>query len=69
VAPKPAATAKVLQTWPLYSLVEVPADQRAQVKDGLEAKPAAAPAAPAPPAPPAPPLPALPAPPAPPAGG
>jgi hypothetical protein len=45
-APKPAATAKVLQTWPLYSLVEVPADQRAQVKDGLEAHPVAAPAAP-----------------------
>jgi hypothetical protein len=59
--PKPAATAKVLQTWPLYSLVEVPADQRTQVKDGLEARPVAAPAAP-----PAPPLPALPAPPAPP---
>jgi hypothetical protein len=44
--PKPAATAKVLQTWPLYSLVEVPADQRAQVKDGQEARPVAAPAAP-----------------------
>ncbi|MCX5653781.1 MAG: hypothetical protein NTY65_03910 [Planctomycetota bacterium] len=61
--PKPAATAKVLQTWPLYSLVEVPADQRAQVKDGQEARPVAAPAAPAAPpaAPPAPP-PASPAP-------
>jgi len=60
---KPAPQAKVVQSWPLYSLVEIPAEDRAQVKDGQEARPAAAPAAPAAPpaAPPAPP-PASPAP-------
>jgi len=39
---KPAPQAKVVQSWPLYSLVEVPAEDRAQVKDGQEARPAAA---------------------------
>jgi len=43
---EPAPQAKVVQSWPLYSLVEVPAEDRAQVKDGQEARPAGA-AAPA----------------------
>lgn len=47
-AQPPAAgspTARVVQTWPLYSLVEVAPDQRAGVKDGQQARPVA-PAAP-----------------------